>query len=139
MPKAHTAMLGFATLLSSLAIVQVASAEESVSCAQTMARFIPDLDTVLDDSPNRIDRYRSVLRKHFGFPPGYPSIRPVPDCDVEQLTAVAKQSRFFHSTGCSVQYCSIEFRGALAKVYFNLDRNARTLSHADAWWIRPSL
>ena len=133
MPKAHAAMLGFVTLFSSLAIEQVSSAEESVSYVQTMAQFIPDLDAVLGDSPNPIERYRFVLRKHFGFPPGYPSIRPIPDCDIAQLTAAARRSRFFHSSGCQGQYCSIEFRGAVAKVYFNLDRPTRTLVHGDAW------
>lgn len=129
--------LGVVVMLLSIAAMRPASAQPG-SCAQVFERSMLEVDAVLAENPNTIFRYQSVLWTH--FPNHGPRSAPLMrGCDVETLIALAKRSRFFHEGRCGPQYCSIEFRGRLAKMYLNLDRNAQAVTHVDAAWIKPFL
>ena len=142
MDKPDAATLGFVMLLLSGA-VQPAGAQEAARCAQATQQAIPDIDAVLAENPKQITRYTYVLWKHFPYQMPYQAPnRPdqaMTGCDVKLLTEIGKRSRFFHEVRCGPQLCSIEFRGSLAKMYLTIDRSSQTLTHANAWWVRPSL
>ena len=143
MGKPDAATLGLVLLLLPVAAATPAGAQESARCALTAEQAIPDIDDVLAESPRQLTRYRHVLWKHFPYQMPYQAPnRPdqaMTGCDVKLLTEIGKRSRFFHEVRCGPQLCSIEFRGSLAKMYLTIDRSSQTLTHANAWWIKPSL
>lgn len=83
-----------------------------------------------------IPMYSSSSRERLGL-----SDPSVENCDIVQVTEIAKRSKFFYSVDGPPRYSDhvLEFRNDIAKVYFAIDRNTGRMFGAGAWWIRPHL
>jgi hypothetical protein len=97
------------------------------------------------ENPRSLDRYNALLGWYFAPRTSSSTVHATSSnwsiigCDTDQLTQVAKHSRFLYEIGQPPQYRDLrfEFRSRLTKVYFSVARNTGDIYGAGAWWVQP--
>ena len=122
---------------------ELSATAQAAACARTMERFIPELDAVMIANPRSLMDYFAVLAKYLHLKNGVRGLpTPAPDtsitgCNFEQVTAIAKRSRFFHqatATSTHSPYSGVELRSSAVIVGFAVENATGNIAFPWAKW-----